>query len=646
MNGNLKRYSQGLMAVLGSLAMSASSYAGEVLFVSDTTTDSANIPAVLSGGGVEEAHASIAGAGYVPAAGAGFHNVTVIRDDYTPTGGTFGLAEGTNAALAGGVTLGDYCSVFWSASGPYEPNGFGGGLGADGGLHNDAIVFTNLDDYVTAGGFVLVTGHDSVTDPDDMLLAEFVGGAGAAAGQQLNPTLSAVGGASNALTLGPVAIAGMVPGNVTSGGVNQVDSVQEQDYLAMYDVNTTLVVADNAAGLNPAAASWSVRHAGGAADAFVNKGHVAYVANGVFLYEESPAGSGVYLSDGEDPSWSTDTAYNGALQNFAANSCISLPFDAAETPVADDQALNTVQDLAIDITLAGSDPNDDALSYVIESGPSDGALAGVVPDVTYTPGAGFVGDDSFTFTVSDASRTSNPATVSITVRVNTAPVSDDDDYSTDEDTALNVAAPGVLDGDVDDEGDAMTVALGTPALNGALNLSSDGSFTYSPNAEYCGADSFTYTANDGFVDGNEAMVNLEITCVNDAPVVSVDIDSQTLRRKKDIDPVTISATDVDSALTGASLTAAGVPESLTLDAGVCGPVGGGSQCAWTMSGQATAKRDTYVVTFTVDDGGAVSNTAEATTTFVFKKKGGGATGIPGLLVLLGFAIARRRRKAA
>ena len=80
--------------------------------------------------------------------------------------------------------------------------------------------------------------------------------------------------------------------------------------------------------------------------------------------------------------------------------------------------------------------------------------------------------------------------------------------------------------------------------------------------------------------------------------------------------------------------------------GVCEPVGGGSQCVWTLSGAATARKGTYVVTFTVDDGGAVSNTGEATTTFVFKKKGGGATGLPGLLVLLGFAIARRQRKAA
>ena len=146
--------------VVASLLVAAlPSYAGEVLFVSDSTTDSQNIPAVLSGGGVEVPHATIAGAGYVPAASANFHNVTVIRNDYTVTGGTFGQAEGSNPALVGSLPLTGYCSVFWSASGPYEPNGFAGGLGADGGLHTDEAVFTNLDSYVAAGGFVFVTGH-------------------------------------------------------------------------------------------------------------------------------------------------------------------------------------------------------------------------------------------------------------------------------------------------------------------------------------------------------------------------------------------------------------------------------------------------------------------------------------------------------
>jgi len=618
------------------------SNAGEVLFVSDSETDSANIPAVLSGGGVEEAHASIAGAAYVPAAGAGSHNVTVIRNDYSTTGGTFGLAEGSNAALAGGVALGDYCSVFWSASGPYEPSGFTGGLGADGGLHNDAAVFTNLDAYITAGGFVFVTGHDSVTHPADTLLAEFVGGAGASAGQQLNIGLSQVFVGNNALTLGSAAIIGLTPGNGALGGVNQIDQVREQDYLAMYDAATTLVVADNAAGLNPAAASWSVRHPGGDADEFVNKGHIAYVANGVFLYEESPAGSGIYLSDGEDASWLVDSAYKGALLNFASNSCIAPPFDATENPVADDQSVVTLQDNAIDITLTGSDPNGDALSYAIENDPASGALVGAAPDVTYTPNGGFLGNDSFTFVANDGELISYAATVSITVRTNTAPVSDDDDFSTDEDTALDVAAPGVLDGDMDDDNDPMTVTLVNTVANGALNLAADGSFTYAPNADYCGAASFTYVANDGFEDGNEATVNLDVVCVNDAPVVSVDIPSQEVKRKKDIDPVTVTATDIDSVLTDASLTATDVPEDLVVQMGVCAVVGMGSQCTWTLSGKAMASKGTYDVTFTVDDGGAASNIGTAGTTFVFKKSGSGATGLPGLVFLFGLALMRRR----
>jgi len=102
---------------------------------------------------------------------------------------------------------------------------------------------------------------------------------------------------------------------------------------------------------------------------------------------------------------------------------------------------------------------------------------------------------------------------------NAAPVADDDSYSTNEDTALSVAAPGVLDGDTDANNDALTAVLDSGPSNGTLTLNSDGSFNYTPNAGYCGTDSFTYYANDGQADSNVATVTLSVVCVIYLPVI-------------------------------------------------------------------------------------------------------------------------------
>ena len=81
---------------------------------------------------------------------------------------------------------------------------------------------------------------------------------------------------------------------------------------------------------------------------------------------------------------------------------------------------------------------------------------------------------------------------------NSAPEAVDDNYVTDEDHALNVGSlPGVIANDTDIDGDALTAALVTGASSGTLGLNADGSFSYRPNADFNGTDSFTYMANDG-----------------------------------------------------------------------------------------------------------------------------------------------------
>ncbi|NEU06732.1 tandem-95 repeat protein, partial [Flavihumibacter sp. R14] len=101
--------------------------------------------------------------------------------------------------------------------------------------------------------------------------------------------------------------------------------------------------------------------------------------------------------------------------------------------------------------------------------------------------------DSFTYKVSDGTLESNIATVTLTVTpVNDAPVALNDAYNTTEETPVSVPLPGVMTNDSDIDGDAITAIKVTDPANGTLVFNADGSFTYTPNANFNGTDSFTY----------------------------------------------------------------------------------------------------------------------------------------------------------
>ena len=87
-----------------------------------------------------------------------------------------------------------------------------------------------------------------------------------------------------------------------------------------------------------------------------------------------------------------------------------------DDPLADDQSVTTDEDESVVITLTGSDPDGDDLTYSITSGPGNGSLSGTAPNVTYSPDANFNGSDSFTFTVEDGHGGSASATIRTTVR--------------------------------------------------------------------------------------------------------------------------------------------------------------------------------------------------------------------------------------
>ena len=203
---------------------------------------------------------------------------------------------------------------------------------------------------------------------------------------------------------------------------------------------------------------------------------------------------------------------------------VVLGYSANAGPTAADDAYSTLQNQVLTVPAPGvlgndADANSDPITAQLVSAPAHGTLA-LNPNggFTYTPQAGFSGTDAFQYRAHDGVLQSNVAAVTLTViSVNEAPVANGDSYSTPEDAALTVSAPGVLDNDTDANGDELTAAVEQPPLHGSLSLNADGSFLYTPEANYVGADSFTYTASDGDLESNVATVSITVTAVNDPP---------------------------------------------------------------------------------------------------------------------------------
>jgi hypothetical protein len=122
---------------------------------------------------------------------------------------------------------------------------------------------------------------------------------------------------------------------------------------------------------------------------------------------------------------------------------------------------------------------------------------------------------------------------------NRAPVANPDDFTVDEDTVLN---GNVVTNDTDEDGDAVTATLVSGPASGTLVFNSDGSFTYTPQVNFCGTDGFTYQLNDGTVDSNVASASITVTCVNDAPIAA---DSSATTSEDTPLVASVSSTDVD-----------------------------------------------------------------------------------------------------
>ena len=221
----------------------------------------------------------------------------------------------------------------------------------------------------------------------------------------------------------------------------------------------------------------------------------------------------------------TITLFDDRYEPAAASGTLTL----ANPPTAENDVYSGVEDIPITVPAPGvlgndTDPDGDTLSAQIVDSTSFGKLA-LNPDgsFSYTPDANYNGVDTFTYAADDGFAVSNSATVTITLAaVNDVPLAVNDDYSVVEDQVLSVASPGVLGNDSDVEGESLTVLSASGPQNGALNLNPDSSFSYTPNENFSGSDSFTYLVSDGNSSSGEGVVTISVSAVNDTPVATAD----------------------------------------------------------------------------------------------------------------------------
>ncbi len=190
---------------------------------------------------------------------------------------------------------------------------------------------------------------------------------------------------------------------------------------------------------------------------------------------------------------------------------------ASLLPIAVPDSYTAEQDIVFNLAAPGVLANDitpgTGIAAALGADVSDGTLnLNADGSFDYTPDPGYLGPDSFTYTVSNDTGTSAPALVTLNVALpNLPPVATPDNYSISRGGLLRVAAPGVLDNDSDPTGDTLQAQLVAPPLSGELALNSDGSFEYIHFGGPGISDVFTYQAADATKTSATVTVTIAIT---------------------------------------------------------------------------------------------------------------------------------------
>ena len=218
-----------------------------------------------------------------------------------------------------------------------------------------------------------------------------------------------------------------------------------------------------------------------------------------------------------------DAAGNSAAQAVSLTVLGPLPVFPDQYRVDEDDSLTVSAEQGV--LSNDGDELSGSLAATLVDGPENGQFDfSSDGSFSYTPNENYSGEDSFTYFASDGDIVGNVTTVTIFVDpVQDEPVPLGDEYTVDEDGTLTVDADaGVLSNDTDADDQQLTAALSVGPANGVLDLDEDGSFVYTPNANFNGTDTFTYAVSDG-TDEVEATVTINVNSIPDDPAAVGDV---------------------------------------------------------------------------------------------------------------------------
>jgi Big-like domain-containing protein/HYDIN/CFA65/VesB family protein len=252
-------------------------------------------------------------------------------------------------------------------------------------------------------------------------------------------------------------------------------------------------------------------------------GIVANGTHGTVAVANASTGAYTYAPDANycGPDSFTFRANDGTADSNIATvsvtvTCVNDPPSAVNDTLTVAEDANTT---SVSVLTNDTDPDSDTLSVTAAGPASHGTVGFTATTATYKPDPNYCGSDSFSYTISDSHGGTDSATVNVTVTcVNDAPQAQDDSLTTNEDTT----GTGTLVA-TDVESDPLTYSIVANGSHGTATVTNaaTGAYKYEPAADYCGADSFTFKANDGDLDSNVATISVAVTCVNDPPVTSI-----------------------------------------------------------------------------------------------------------------------------
>jgi gliding motility-associated-like protein len=256
----------------------------------------------------------------------------------------------------------------------------------------------------------------------------------------------------------------------------------------------------------------------------------------------------------------------------STNQLVTITVVAVNDPaVAVNDVIATDEDVVVNIPVLSNDTDVDNVlvgsMITIVSQPAHGTVVinTTTGTVQYTPNPGYFGPDSFTYKLNDSgSSFSNVATVSITVNpVNDAPIAAPDQATTPEDVPVVISVLG-NDTDNDSAINPSSVAVAAGPAHGTVVVQPGGTFLYTPDKDFYGTDSFTYTVADvGGKTSAPGTVTVTVTPVNDAPVAVNDAASTNENVPVSI-PVLANDFDVDNTLDPSTLTITASPQHGTV----------------------------------------------------------------------------------